>query len=959
MPSTSSVRSPSSRVRPLLSWLQTRIPEGHPLAEAVWWRRHRGILMLLWAHVVGLAAFGILAGSDPLHALLESGVVAGMALLAGVTRWGRRFAEIMACVGLVSSSALLVHFSGGYIEMHFHFFVMVGVMALYQDWVPFLFAIGYVVVHHGLVGVLDPMSVFNHEAAWTHPWRWAAIHGVFILGMSVVSLIAWRLAEAAHARGELILNSAGDGIIGVDEHGRTTFANAAAAAMTGWDVEELLDRPLHTLLLAADQDAPWRSAASLTEAEVAGEMVFRRKNGATFPVDYISTPIEKGGNVAGAVVVFNDITRRKRAEAEVRESERRYRLLAENVSDVIWVRDMNLAPVYISPSVSRLRGYTTEEAMTQGLAETLTPASMAVAVKALGNTLALEGQGEAGPDLSLTLDLETLCKDGSTVWTETTMTFMRDPDGRAAGIVGVSRNITERKRAAEALRESEMRFRSVTDSAADAIIAADADGTIVSWNHGAEAIFGYTEGEIVGRPLTTLMPERYREAHRRGLARANSADRSVVGRNLEFSGVRKDGTEFPLELTLGSWESEQGRFYGGIIRDVTERKRAEEALRQTEQQLRQAQKMEAVGQLAGGIAHDFNNLLTVILGRSDLMGRRLQAGTPLHRDVTLIAATAARAGALTRQLLAFSRNQVLQPKVLDLNAVVGGMVTLLRRLIGEHIRLVTVFQPDLGAVRADPTQIEQVIVNLVVNARDAMPAGGTLTIETADARIDDAAADPEPSVGPGPLVSLIVRDTGCGMDANVQAHLFEPFFTTKAPGKGTGLGLATVYGIVKQHNGAIFAESAPEQGTTFRIYLPRATPDVVDETEDPPALKPGSETILLVEDEVEVRHLADEILRGHGYTVLAAGPDEALSLGARHPGVIQLLLTDVVMPGTNGRELADRLTRLRPETKVLFMSGYTDEAIVHHGVLNDHGRLLAKPFRAEDLLRKVREVLDR
>ncbi|MGH7342968.1 MAG: ATP-binding protein, partial [Candidatus Rokuibacteriota bacterium] len=406
-----------------------------------------------------------------------------------------------------------------------------------------------------------------------------------------------------------------------------------------------------------------------------------------------------------------------------------------------------------------------------------------------------------------------------------------------------------------------------------------------------------------------------------------------------FNGLRKDGTEFPLELSLGSWTSEGRRFYVGTVRDVSQRKQAEEALRQTEQQLRQAQKMEAVGQLAGGIAHDFNNLLTVILGRSDLLRRRMGEDGPLRRDVELITATAARAGALTRQLLAFSRNQVLQPKVLDLNTVVSRMATLLRRLIGEHIHLVTVFQPDLGPVRVDPTQIEQVIVNLVVNARDAMPAGGTLTIETANARSDESAAGLEASAGPGSLVCLTVRDTGCGMDADVQAHLFEPFFTTKPPGKGTGLGLATVYGIVKQHNGGIFADSTPGQGATFRIYLPRAIPETPDETDVPPAPRPGNETILLVEDEVEVRILAEEILRGHGYTVLAASPDEALALAERHPEAIELLLTDVVMPGTSGRVLADRLMRLRPDTKILFMTGYTDEAIVHHGVLDDHARL--------------------
>jgi PAS domain S-box-containing protein len=815
------------RARSLLSWLRARIPEGHPLPEAAWLRRHRGIVVLLWIHVVGLAVFGILTGADLLHTLFEAGIVAVMALLSGFMRWGRRFAEITACLGLLTSSGLLVHFSGGYIEMHFHFFVMVGLMALYQDWVPFLLAIGYVVVHHGLVGVLEPMSVFNHEAAWTHPWRWAALHGVFILAMSVVSLIAWRLAEAAHVRGELILHSAGDGIIGVDAEGRTTFANAAAAAMTGWSVEELIGRPVHALLLAPDEAAPWRAPVELTKRE--GEVILRRKSGGTFPAQFVSTPIEERGGVVGAVLVFSDITQRRRAEAAVRDSERRYRLLAENISDVIWIRDMNLRPVYISPSVARLRGYTVEEAMTQSLAETLTPASVALAVKALGHAVAADGRGEADPELSLTLDLETLCKDGSTVWTETTMTFMRDQDGRADGIIGVSRNIAERRRAAEALR-------------------------------------------------------------------------------------------------------------------------------QTEHQLRQVQKMDAVGRLAGGIAHDFNNLLTVILGRTDLLRRRVE-GDRARRDLELITATAGRAGSLTRQLLAFSRNQLLQPKVMDLNTVVPRMADMLRRLIGEHIRLVTVLQPNLGAVRADPTQIEQVIVNLVVNARDAMPGGGVLTIETADARVDDITEAHE--LSPGPLVSLVVRDTGCGMDASVQAHLFEPFFTTKEPGKGTGLGLATVYGIVKQHDGAIFAESAPGQGATFRIYLPRVADAAVAETDDREPPGPGTETILLVEDEAEVRDLADEILRGHGYTVLAAGPEDALTVSERHAGTIDLLLTDVVMPRMNGRDLADRVTQLRPRTKILFMSGYTDDAILHHGVLEENGRLLAKPFRAADLLRKVREILDR
>ena len=927
-----------------MSWLWFLIPEGRPLSVTTWRRRHRGILILLGAHVPGLAVFGILGGAEPLRAVGGAGVVGVMALLAWLASRWRTFAAGMACLGLLTSSALLVHFSGGSVEMHFHFFVMVGLMALYQDWVPFVLAIGYVVVHHGLVGVLQPTSVFNHPA-------------VFILAMSIVLLTAWRLSEAAHARGELILNSAGEGIVGVDQGGRITFANAAAAAMTGWSVDELVSRPLRALGLET-AEAAWASAGP-TNGETSAETTFRRKDGTTFPAEYVSAPIRERGRHVGSVMVFHEITRRKQAEAALRDSESRYRLLAENVSDVIWVRDMTLRLVYISPSIQRLRGYTPEEAMAQTLEETLTPASMAVALNALDYALKLEQEGRANPDVPVALDLESRRRDGSTVWTEATMSFMRDGDGRPIGIIGVSRDITERKRAEEALRESERRFRSVTESAPDAIIAADARGTIVSWNHGAEAIFGYTEAEILGHPLTVLMPERYRESHRRGLSRAGVTGKSVVGRTLEFNGLRKDGTEFPLELSLGSWEREQGRFYVGIIRDVAERKRADEALRLTEEQLRQAQKMDVVGRLAGGIAHDFNNLLTVIMGRSDLLLGREEGDSESRRDLEMISTTATQAAALTRQLLAFSRKQVLQPMILDLNLIVTDMATMLRRLIGEDIDLITALKRPLGLVRADRTQIEQVIVNLVVNARDAMPHGGTLTIETTEARLDGAFATRNPGASPGPHVVLTVRDTGGGMDAAVRAHLFEPFFTTKEPGKGTGLGLATVYGIVKQHEGCIVVESALGVGTTFRIYLRHVADAATILGKGASAPPYGNETILLVEDEAAVRDLAAEMLRRYGYTVVAPNPEEALAVAERHATPIHLLLTDIFMSHLNGRELADRLTGLRPLMKVLYMSGYTDDVIAQHGALDDHARLLAKPFGTMDLLRKVREVLDR
>ena len=811
------------RVRSLADALHVLIPEGRPLPGPVWRRRHWGIVALLWAHVVGLALFAILAGSEVRHALAESGVVAGFALLAGFGGLGRRFSAAMACLGLLTSSALLVHFSGGYIEMHFHFFVMVGLMALYQDWIPFLLAIGYVVVHHGLVGVLEPRSVFNHAAAWANPWMWAGIHGVFIVGMSIVSLITWRLNELAVAHVELILGSAGEGIVGVDREGKTTFANAAAGVLTGWRVDELVGRSLEALVLTSRQAPPWGASLLSTGHSVTGEMNFRRKDGVTFPVECVSAPIRERGVVVGSVVVFNDVTMRTQAE--------------------------------------------------------------------------------------------------------------------------------------NARRESELRLRSITDAAADGVVAADEDGRIVSWNRGAEAIFGYAEAEVVARPLTVLMPERLRETYEHGIERASAGAAPVLTRGLEFVGLRKDGTEFPLELSLGSWDSEQGRFYVGIVRDVTERKNAEEALRQTEHQLRQSQKMDVVGQLAGGIAHDFNNLLTVMLGRSHVLLSKLEPSSSHRHDLELIATTAASAGALTQRLLAFSRKQLLQPKVLNLNGVVMTMASMLRRIIGEHLQLVTVLEPELGPVRADPVQFEQVVVNLVVNARDAMPHRGTLTVETRNVDLDADFAARHPGLGAGPHVMLAVTDTGTGMDASVQAHLFEPFFTTKAPGKGTGLGLATVYGIVTQHDGAIAVQSEPGAGTTFRIYLPRAAREAQVAAPTLPAPAGGHKTILLVEDDEMVRDLTREVLYEGGYAVLASAPGGALSLAERHAGGIHLLLTDVVMPDMGGRELARHMARISPATKVLYMSGYTDDLISNHGVLDGHAPLLGKPFMPAELLRKVREVL--
>jgi len=396
------------------------------------------------------------------------------------------------------------------------------------------------------------------------------------------------------------------------------------------------------------------------------------------------------------------------------------------------------------------------------------------------------------------------------------------------------------------------------------------------------------------------------------------------------------------------------------ISQTIERKRAEAALSKSEEQLRQSQKMEAIGQLAGGIAHDFNNLLTAITGYSDLTLRKLQPADPLIRNVEEIRRAGERASSLTRQLLAFSRKQVLQPIVLNLNVVIAGLENMLQRVIGEDIELRTELDAQLGSVKADPGQIEQVILNLAVNARDAMPQGGKLTIETQSVYLEKEYAKQHISVSPGPYVILAVTDTGTGMDEETQRRIFEPFFTTKEVGKGTGLGLSTAYGIVKQSGGNIWVYSEVGHGTTFKVYLPRIG-EVAEEYEPTVMTSErveGTETILVAEDEEMVRKLAVQVLELYGYQVLeAANGGAALLICERHEGPIDLLITDVIMPEMSGRELADRLSQVRPDMKVLYMSGYANGAIGHRGVLEEDARFIQKPFTPDSLAHKVREVL--
>ena len=558
-------------------------------------------------------------------------------------------------------------------------------------------------------------------------------------------------------------------------------------------------------------------------------------------------------------------------------------------------------------------------------------------------------------------------KEGRRAAIEVTLFPLLDARHAISHVAFCARDVSSEsmlKAASESLRLSEARYRTQFEAAPEAIVTLDFDRQrFVEVNRNAELLFGYSREELGAMGPIDISPplqpdgRTSREAGGLYVQAALSGERPVF----EWLHQNRAGHEFLCEVRLVRLPDLEANLCRGSVIDISERKRLERALSQAEDRLRQSQKMEAIGRLAGGIAHDFNNLLSVILGYSSMLIEDLKPMDPIRGDLEAIKSAGEKASDLTRQLLAFSRRQVLAPRVVNLNELVLESERMLRRLLGEDIELVTRCHRGTCPVRVDPSQVNQIVMNLAVNARDAMAHGGKLTIETKGVVLDQAYASEHLGVNAGRHVMLSVSDTGVGMDRQTQARIFEPFFTTKEMGKGTGLGLATVFGIVQQSGGNIWVYSEPGSGTTFKIYFPEATEDVAPPLESVrPGTLQGSETILLVEDQDEVRVVARDILRRYGYHVLEARhAGEALLLCERHMRTIHLLLTDVVMPQMNGRELAGRLLRERPELRVLYMSGYTEHAIVHHAILDSDVEYLQKPIVPEALARRVRQVLDK
>ena len=711
---------PIPALRSLLGKLRTGLPRGKTLPDDVWARRHRWLSRLLYAHAIGLPLFGVSQGFTVRHSLVEGAIILAFALPATLLPVGRRLASTLVSVGLLTSSAVLVHLWGGVIEGHFHFFVMISLLTLYEDWLPFLMSAAYVLVHHGLMGVVDPDSVYIHTDGREDPWKWAAIHALFVAGAGLAGVLSWRLNEEAR-----------------------------------------------------------------DEAKAA----------------YLQV---------------------RESEGELRRSSEQLQAILDNSPAVIYVKDRERRHLTVNHQFEEVFGVSREEVIGKRdedfLPESLVP------------------QCRAG-------DLEVLSK-GTTIQHEERL----EPDNGDA------------------------------------------------------------------RTFITA--------------------------------------KFPLRDQHGTPNA-----VCGISTDITERARFEEEKARLEEGLHQAQRLESVGQLAGGIAHDFNNILAVILNYAAFVSEDLPDRKELREDVEEISRAAERGTALTRQLLVFSRREAVEPSVLCLNEVVTSTSKLLRRALGEHINLETALGPDLWSVKADAGQMEQVLMNLALNARDAMPDGGKLTITTANAELDPDYARILGDVPPGRYVRLTVSDTGGGMPEAVADRAFDPFFTTKPKGQGTGLGLATVYGIARQAGGSVHLYSEVGRGTSIKVHLPAVAQAVEgrEPLEEPvPPEEGGNRTILVVEDEDAVRSLTTRILSRNGYRVIeAAGGHAALTAVESHGHPPDLLLTDVVMPDMLGPELGEQMGKLYPDMPVVYMSGYNDR------VLENEVGFLEKPFDATSLLRIVEEALRR
>jgi PAS domain S-box-containing protein len=815
------------------------------------------------------------------------------------------------------------------------------------------------------------------------------------LTVGLVVLIVRRraaLAESTEAKFRSLLDAAPDPMVIMDGNGIVVLVNARAEQLFECPRQQLVGQPVDNLL----QQSGWKpdllhstrqAGSSVPPGDQESELFARRPDGSGTPVEISFSPLEtKEGMLT--ISIIRDVTERRAAERLRNARHAVRRILAEDAglaaagprllatvgealeldAAVVWAPaetgDLRAAHNWHGPAAGKaLAAQFAEQGPLHALGVSLS-GRVREAAAPLWEDLPAEGTGRPCDvreafGFPILFGAEVLGVVGC---------FRREARGADDALLETVQNIgaqvgryLKHLQAEEAVRASEARKAAILEAALDAIITIDAAGKVQEFNPAAERLFGYAPADALGHDLVELVvPAASRDAFQQALQECRHSDEPLAGKRLELTLRRADGGDAPVELGLTRIRTGTLPMFTCHLRDLRERKQAEEALKRAEEQFRQSQKMEAVGRLAGGVAHDFNNLLTVITGYAQVLLRKLPADDPSRGPVELIGKAGNRAADLTRQLLAFSRRQMLEPKVLDLNIVCADLSKMLRRMIGEDVELAAIPGADLRRIKADPGQVEQAIMNLVVNARDAMPQGGKLTIETRNVDLDASYTRTHPEVKPGAYVLLAISDTGCGMDEATKARIFEPFFTTKDVGKGTGLGLAMVYGVVKQSGGHVAVYSEVGHGTTFKIYLPSTEErlPVTAPAPRPAATPTGKGTVLLVEDEDMVRNLSRAVLQEQGYTVLEARHGkEAIGLPGPDLDNVELTVTDVVMPGMDGRDLAQHLLRRKPNMKVLYVSGYTDNAIIRSGLLEPGTAFLEKPFTPEVLARKVHEML--
>ena len=798
----------------------------------------------------------------------------------------------------------------------------------------------------GLSNYENPILTRNGELrniAWSNALS-RDVHGnivdVVCLGVDLTerqqAMEALRESEERHRS---YIENAPYGICVVDDLGRYRQVNPAACRITGYSEEELLAMGIGDMVFAEDLPAVTRDFAELHGSGVLHrEYPFRKKGGERRWWSLKALKLSESRFIG----FVYDITDRMEAQARLVASQSRHRAILMTSMDGFWMVDAGGRLLEVNQTYCRMSGYSEAELLTMSIGD-LDVEETFDQTSARMQQLLVTGSGG--------FESRHRRKDGTEFEVEVRVMVSPTEQGR---LVVFLRDITEQKRAEAALRESEERYRALHNASFGGIVIHD-KGLILECNQGLAEITGYTVEELVGMDGLLLIAPGARAMVMQNIV-------SNYEKAYEATGLRKNGEEYPLRLEARSIPYRGRQVRSVEFRDITEVRKAEADRQRLQEQLLQAQKMETVGRLAGGVAHDFNNMLGVILGRTEMADERLPLSHPSREDLAEIRRAAERSVNLTRQLLAFARKQTIAPKVMDLNEAVAGMLKMVRRLIGEDIDLVWLPADGLWSVKIDPSQLDQILANLCVNARDAINGVGKVTIETENRVFDAAYCSLHQGYAPGEYVQLALSDDGCGMDKAVIDHLFEPFFTTKELGKGTGLGLATVYGIVKQNDGFVNVYSEPGQGTTFKVCLPRhlAERQPLPVQEDGGEAAGGEECILVVEDEPAILKLIGTMLERLGYSVLAASsPTAALEMVEASDRPIALLLTDVIMPEMNGRELSNRIKALRPGVATLFMSGYTANTIAHHGVLDQGVEFIEKPFFKKDLAAKIREVLQR